>query len=49
VLSAIARRHSLMFEYEQISWLEPVECGHEIIELLEAQATSSGISFELAG
>jgi N-carbamoyl-L-amino-acid hydrolase len=45
-LSAIARRHSLMFEYEQISWLEPVACSQTIIELLEEQARSAGVDFE---
>lgn len=46
VLSAIARRHSLMFEYEQISWLEPVDCHPDIIGLLEEQAEKAGIPFE---
>lgn len=35
VCSAIARRHKLMFEYEQMSWLEPKPCTPAIIELLE--------------
>ena len=30
-LSAIARRHNLMFEYEQVSWLDPKPCSKEII------------------
>jgi N-carbamoyl-L-amino-acid hydrolase len=37
-LSAIARRHKLMFEYEQISWLRPRACHPEMVELLERQA-----------
>lgn len=45
-LSSIARRHKLMFEYEQISWLEPVGCNLEIVELLEAQAERAGVSYE---
>jgi len=45
-LSAIARRHGLMFEYEQISWLEPVDCSVEIVELLESKARKAGLSFE---
>ncbi len=45
-LSAIARRHSLMFEYEQISWLEPVSCSEPIIELLERLAQEAGIAYE---
>ena len=43
-LSAIARRHNLMFEYEQISWLPPVHCHPEIIGLLERQAQRLGLS-----
>jgi N-carbamoyl-L-amino-acid hydrolase len=46
VLSAIARRHKLMFEYEEISWLEPVDCHREIIELLEAEATKLDVAYE---
>lgn len=45
-LAAIARRHNLMFEYEQVSWLEPVACHPDIIRLFESQANSMGISFE---
>lgn len=35
VLSAIARRHKLMFEYEQMSWLEPKPCNKSMMDLLE--------------
>jgi N-carbamoyl-L-amino-acid hydrolase len=35
VLSAIARRHKLMFEYEQMSWLEPKPCDKNMMDLLE--------------
>jgi N-carbamoyl-L-amino-acid hydrolase len=45
-LSAIARRHGLMFEYEQISWLEPVSCNEDMIELIAAQAEKAGYSYE---
>lgn len=45
-LSAIARRHNLMFEYEQISWLPPMNCDPGIVELLEAQAEKLGCSYE---
>ena len=44
-LSAIARRHNLMFEYEQISWLEPVACHDDIIALFEEQAGRAGSSY----
>ncbi|MCI5105243.1 MAG: Zn-dependent hydrolase [Pseudomonadales bacterium] len=35
VCSSIARKHKLMFEYEQMSWLEPRPCTAEMVELLE--------------
>ena len=41
-LSAIARRNKLMFEYEQSSWLDPVDCSPAIIELLESRAEAGG-------
>lgn len=41
-LSAIARRHKLMFEYEQMSWLAPRYCSPEMMTLLETQATTRG-------
>ncbi len=45
-LSAIARRHKLMFEYEQVSWLKPVACSPEIVELLERQARRLDLSYQ---
>ncbi|MEJ2256793.1 MAG: Zn-dependent hydrolase [Woeseiaceae bacterium] len=45
VLSAIARRNKLMFEYEQTSWLDPVDCHPEIIGLLERHAKAMGVSY----
>jgi len=44
-LSAIARRHNLKFEYEQISWLAPMKCDLELVELLEREATTLEYSF----
>ena len=44
-LSAIARRHKLMFEYEQVSWLDPRNCSSEIIELFERHANDAGMSY----
>lgn len=38
VLSSIARRHSLMFEYDQMSWLEPKHCDPGMIDLLKRHA-----------
>jgi len=34
VLSSIARKHGLMFEYEQMSWLEPKLCSKNIQQLI---------------
>ena len=45
VLSAIARRKKLMFEYEQTSWLDPVDCHPDIIDLLDRHAKNSGVSY----
>jgi len=45
-LSAIARRHNLKFEYEQISWLSPMSCDLSVVELLEEHAAALGYSFE---
>ncbi len=45
-LSAIARRHNLMFEYEQASWLGPVQCDPGIIELFERHAEELGMRWE---
>lgn len=42
VLSSIARRHKLMFEYEQMSWLEPKPCSPDMIELLERHSNAKG-------
>lgn len=46
VLSSIARRHGLMFEYEQTSWLEPMACSENIVELLERKAVDFDFSYE---
>ncbi|MEQ8409059.1 MAG: Zn-dependent hydrolase [Gammaproteobacteria bacterium] len=42
VCSSIARRHKLMFEYEQMSWLAPKPCTPEIVELLEKHSKALG-------
>lgn len=46
VLSSIARRNRLMFEYEETSWLDPVDCSPEIIKLLEKHAKAAGVKFQ---
>lgn len=45
-LSAIARRHNLMFEYEQTSWLAPVDCHSEIVDLIERHAEGMGLKYQ---
>lgn len=45
-LSAIARRHNLMFEYKQISWLEPADCHEDIIRIFEEEAARARLDFE---
>lgn len=42
VLSAIARRHRLMFEYEQMSWLEPKPCHPAMMALLQRHSLAMG-------
>ncbi len=42
VLSAIARRHKLMFEYEQMSWLEPRYCSQDMMNLLQKHSENLG-------
>lgn len=46
-LSAIARRHHLMFEYEQMSWLAPKDCSSDIVKLLEKHTQQLGYSYEI--
>ena len=45
VLSAIARRHRLKFEYEQMSWLEPQYCGESVVSLIEEKTKARGYSY----
>ncbi|MEX2468889.1 MAG: Zn-dependent hydrolase [Pseudohongiellaceae bacterium] len=40
--SAIARRHRLKFEFDQMSWLGPKPCTTEMIELLERHSKDLG-------
>ncbi len=44
-LSAIARKHRLMFEYEEISWLEPKLCSERLTDLIEEQVKTRGLSY----
>lgn len=44
VLSSIARRHQLNFDFEQLSWLEPQACDAGLLDIFEAQADALGLS-----
>jgi N-carbamoyl-L-amino-acid hydrolase len=44
-LSAIARKHRLMFEYEQSSWLAPKPCSKALTDQIEAQVKQMGYSY----
>nr|WP_290622378.1 Zn-dependent hydrolase [Kangiella sp.] len=45
VLSSIARKHKLRFEYEQMSWLEPKFFSPKLVDLIEQQAKELGYSY----
>lgn len=47
VLSSIARKHKLKFEYEEMSWLKPAHCDREIVELFERKTKELGYSYKL--
>ncbi len=40
ILSSIARKHHLMFEFEQMSWLEPQPMSQKVIDQIESEAKS---------
>ncbi|QDS93163.1 N-carbamoyl-L-amino acid hydrolase [Roseimaritima multifibrata] len=44
-LSAIARRRSLMFEFEQKSYLHPVQCSLPLVEKFCKHATALGLDY----
>ncbi|MFC3053579.1 Zn-dependent hydrolase [Kordiimonas pumila] len=45
VLSTIARKHRLMFEYEEMSWLEPKYCSSNIVNMIEQKTKSRDYSY----
>lgn len=47
VLSAIARRHKLKFEYEEMSWLKPAHCDNSLMQLIEGKVQELGYSYKL--
>ncbi|OYP39145.1 Zn-dependent hydrolase [Rhodopirellula sp. MGV] len=44
-LSAIARRRNLMFDFEQMSYLQPVKCSDLIVNRVIEQANHLGLSY----
>ena len=48
-LSEIARRRNLMFEFDILSHIEPVNCDENICQLLDSVATSLGINHTRMG
>ena len=47
VLSAIARRHKLKFEYEEMSWLKPAYCDTDLLALIERKAKAREYSYKI--
>ena len=45
VLSSIARKHGLMFEYDQMSWLGPKPCSNDMQDHLEKITKELGYSY----
>ncbi|MEM6821430.1 MAG: Zn-dependent hydrolase [Verrucomicrobiota bacterium] len=46
-LSAIARRRSLMFEFEEISRIDPVSCEPKLVEVIRNEAERLNFSYEV--
>lgn len=46
-LSAIARSHSLMFEYEQMSWLAPNSMASSVMNVIEKNTRALGYSYDI--
>ncbi|MCT2399933.1 Zn-dependent hydrolase [Novosphingobium mangrovi (ex Huang et al. 2023)] len=47
VLSSIARRQKLKFEYEEMSWLAPAHCNQGLMDLIEAKTRELGYSYKI--
>lgn len=45
VLSSIARKHRLKFEFEEKSWLKPAHCDGELMALIERHARALDYSY----
>lgn len=42
-LSAIARRRALMFEFDEVSWIDPVACSDKVVKILQDEAKTLGL------
>ncbi len=47
VLSAIARRRDLLFDFEEVSWIEPVACDDRLKKSIEEQAKKLDLSYKI--
>lgn len=47
VLSAIARKHNLMFEYEERSWLSPHDCDKDVISAFEETVQELNLEYQI--
>jgi beta-ureidopropionase / N-carbamoyl-L-amino-acid hydrolase len=47
VLSSIARKHRLKFEYEEMSWLKPAHCDKDLVAMIERHAKQRDYSYIL--
>lgn len=45
-LSAIARRHRLRFEYDQMSWLAPKACSSSVMQVIEENTRKLNYSYQ---
>ncbi len=47
VLSSIARKHKLKFEYEEMSWLKPAYCDRSLMDLIESKTQELDYSYKI--
>lgn len=44
-LSAIARRRKLMFEFEELSWIDPVACHKDVVSVIENVSRQQNVNY----
>src|SRR3546814_18454656 len=47
VLSSIARKHKLMFEYEERFWRSPQDCHKSVISYFEESTKELGLNYKI--